>query len=166
MCRRHAVAEYKRVKNQRGVTLVELVVSIVIISIALAGVLMVMNYTTGHSADAVVEYQAVAIAEAYLEEIELQSFLDPGGPTETGRADLDDVQDYDRDAPFGIDGESPRDQNGNKLAALAGYSVTVDVTNAVTIGPADSTVAARRIDVTVTHPNNGRITLTGYRTAY
>ncbi len=162
----HAVTEHKRVKNQRGVTLVELVVSIVIISIALAGVLMVMNYTTGHSADPVVEYQAVAIAEAYLEEIELQSFLDPGGPAETGRADLDDVQDYHWKAPFGINGESPRDQNGNKLAALAGYSVTVSVTDAVNIGPAVSTVEAKRIDVTVVHPNNGSITLTGYRSAY
>lgn len=52
----------------RGVSLVELVVFIAIISTALAGILGVMNFTTRASADPLAQKQALAIAEAYLEE--------------------------------------------------------------------------------------------------
>jgi len=51
-----------------GVSLVELVVFIAIISTALAGILGVMNFTTRASADPLAQKQALAIAEAYLEE--------------------------------------------------------------------------------------------------
>ena len=46
----------------RGVTLAELVVSILIVSISLAGTLTVMNFTTVHSADPMLEAQGVAVA--------------------------------------------------------------------------------------------------------
>jgi len=52
----------------RGVSLVELVVFIAIISTALAGILGVMSFTTRASADPLAQKQALAIAEAYLEE--------------------------------------------------------------------------------------------------
>lgn len=50
-------------------SLVELVVFIVIISIGIAGILGVMNLTTRTSADPLSHKQALAIAEAYLEEV-------------------------------------------------------------------------------------------------
>ena len=59
---------------QRGTSLVELIVFIVIISTALAGILLVMNLVTHHSADSVVHKQALAIAESLLEEVELMPF--------------------------------------------------------------------------------------------
>jgi MSHA pilin protein MshD len=60
--------------RQRGVTLVELIIFIVIISIALAGVLLVINNTTRRSADPQVRKQALEIAESLLEEIEMAKF--------------------------------------------------------------------------------------------
>lgn len=61
-------------QQQTGVTLIELILSMLIISIALLGVLSVINLTVSHSADPVVQHQAVAIAESYLEEILLQGY--------------------------------------------------------------------------------------------
>jgi MSHA pilin protein MshD len=65
--------------RQRGVTLIELILFIVIVSIGLAGIIAVMNITTRGSADPVRRKQALIIAEGLLEEVELAkfSFCDP-----------------------------------------------------------------------------------------
>lgn len=65
--------------SQAGASLVELLVFIVVVSIAVAGVLLVMNKVTAHSADALVHKQSLAIAESLLEEVELMpfTFCDP-----------------------------------------------------------------------------------------
>jgi MSHA pilin protein MshD len=47
---------------------------IVIVSVAIAGILPVMNMITSHSADAMLRKQALAIAESLLEEVEMQYF--------------------------------------------------------------------------------------------
>jgi MSHA pilin protein MshD len=60
--------------RQRGISLIELIMFIVIISVALAGILLVMNTTNKSSSDPLVTKQALAIAESLLEEIELQPF--------------------------------------------------------------------------------------------
>ncbi|TAN77824.1 MAG: type II secretion system protein [Gallionella sp.] len=60
--------------RQRGVSLVELVMFIVIVSVALAAILLVMNTATRGSADPLVRKQALAIAESLLEEVELMPF--------------------------------------------------------------------------------------------
>ena len=52
-----------------GATLIELIMFIVIISVGLVGILGVMNLTTRASADPLIQKQALAIAEAYLEEV-------------------------------------------------------------------------------------------------
>jgi MSHA pilin protein MshD len=62
MCTRH---------KQRGISLIELIMFIVIVSVALAGILLVMNVTTKGSADPLIHKQALAIAESLLEEVEL-----------------------------------------------------------------------------------------------
>jgi MSHA pilin protein MshD len=77
--------------SQRGLTLIELVVFIVIVGVALAGVLTVLNYTTRHSADPLLRKQALTIAEALLEEVMLQPFTwcdpdDAAAATATGYA--------------------------------------------------------------------------------
>jgi len=59
---------------QQGVSLIELITFIVIISVALAGILLVMSVTTRNSADPLIHKQALAIAEAMLEEVELMPF--------------------------------------------------------------------------------------------
>lgn len=61
-------------KQQLGVTLVELVVFMVIVSVALVGVLKVLDITNRGSADPLVRKQAISIAESLLLEIEQQPF--------------------------------------------------------------------------------------------
>lgn len=56
-------------KRARGISLVELIVFIVVVGVGLAGILGVMNLTNRSSADPLIHKQALAIAEAYLEEI-------------------------------------------------------------------------------------------------
>lgn len=60
--------------DQGGVSLVELVVFIVVVGIAVVGVLAAMRLTTAASADPMIQKQALAIAEALLEEVQLQPF--------------------------------------------------------------------------------------------
>jgi MSHA pilin protein MshD len=68
--------------RQRGVTMVELILFIVIVGIALGGIITVMNLTTRGSADPVRRKQALIIAEGLLEEVELAkfSYCDPADP--------------------------------------------------------------------------------------
>ena len=56
----------------RGFTLIEVIMAIVIISAALAGVLLVINQNTANSVDPVLITQSRSIAQSYLEEILLQ----------------------------------------------------------------------------------------------
>jgi MSHA pilin protein MshD len=60
--------------RQRGLSLIELIIFIIIVGTALAGVLTVLNLTTKSSADPMVRKQVLAIAEAILEEVQLQPF--------------------------------------------------------------------------------------------
>ncbi|HUW26161.1 MAG TPA: type II secretion system protein [Gallionella sp.] len=66
--------------SQRGISLIELIMFIVIVSVALAGILLVMNATSKGSANPLIQKQALAIAESLLEEVELMPFTicDPG----------------------------------------------------------------------------------------
>ncbi len=76
------IPAYAGMTKQRGISLIELIMFIVIISVALVGILLVMNQVTRHSADPLVHKQALAIAESLLEEVELMpfSFCDPDDP--------------------------------------------------------------------------------------
>lgn len=144
-----------------GVTLVELIIAIVVVSIALTGVLLVTTYTTRYSADPLLRHQAVAIAEAYMEEITLKSFSDPDGTDgESDRTAYDDVDDYD-----GLDDNGAVDQNGDAIAGLTNYRVEVSVT-AENYGPSGASVNGLKIEVTVTDPAGESLTLSGYRADY
>lgn len=144
-----------RPNRQSGVTLVELILSMVIISIALVGIFSVVNLTTQHSADPLVQHQAVSIAEAYLEEILLKSY-NPG-PGDT-RADFDDVDDYHNLVDDGV-----QDQNGAPIEALRQYTVSVTVVAAAAL-PGD--VEAKQITVSVSGPGVEAIRLLGYKANY
>lgn len=60
--------------GQRGVSLVEQIVFIVVVSVAVVGVLAALSFSTRGSADPMIQKQALAIAEAVLEEVQLQPF--------------------------------------------------------------------------------------------
>ncbi len=147
--------------RQTGATLIELVISIVIISIAVSAVLMAMTINVERSADPMIRHQAVAIAEAYLEEISLKSFADPDGTDgEASRALYDDVDDYN-----GLTDVGARDQFDAALSGLDDYTVAVSVTpsSALTgIGSSDLFL----INVTVTRAPEINFTVSGYRANY
>jgi MSHA pilin protein MshD len=147
-----------RAIRERGVTLVELVISIVVIAIAAGAVLGVLSRSAGSSADPMVLSQAVSIAEAYLEEIMLKAFVDPDGVAVEARGDFDDVDDYD-----GLVDGGARDQFGNAIPGLSNYTVSVTVTASAALTGVPG-ADAKRVDVRVTYPPTIDFTLSGYKT--
>jgi MSHA pilin protein MshD len=150
--------------GRRGFTLIELVISIVVIGIALSGTLLVIDTVTAHSADPMLAQQALAIGEAHLEEISLRGYLDPDDgnvcPAAEASRDLyDNVCDYDT-----LDDAGARDQDGNPIAGLDAYRVRVAVDQAATLGSLSGSAEVLRVDVRVTHPAGIDVTLSGYRT--
>lgn len=148
-------------QQQGGVTLVELLLSIVVVSVAASAVLGVMSMTTAHSADPMIRHQAAAIAEAYLEEILLKPLTDPDGiDGEVARADFDDLDDYD-----GLADAGAYDQFGVPIAGLGDYNVAVSVAPSAAL-PATPAADALRVDVVVTHTDAVNFTLSSYRARY
>lgn len=143
---------------QSGVTLVELILSMVIISIALTGIFTVMNLTVRHSADPVIQHQAVAIAESYLEEILLKSYDDPDGVDGEASRDLfDDVDDY-----HGLNDSGVKDQLGNSVTILSNYTVAVSVSSPITLAGG---VLVKKVTVNV-NGLGSNLNLVGYRSDY
>ena len=161
-----------RAPRQTGISLVELVLFIAIVSIGIAGILSVMNVTTKSSADPFPRKQAMAIAESMLEEIQLKDFSNPADPNafigaaiQANRALFDDIGDYHGFTSAGI---FPVD-GGTPIAGLEAYNVNVTVVTDGGLGTGASLVPAadaRLITVTVTGPGATVITLSGYRTNY
>jgi MSHA pilin protein MshD len=143
--------------RQRGVTLIEIVVAIVIVAIAATAILAAMASITVRGAETMVRQQAVSVAEAYLEEILLQPVASPGGAAPTSRANFNDEDEYN-----GLSDSGAHDQYGNAIASLANYNVNVAVTQTTAL-TGIAAAQARQIIVTVTDPNGVTVMLTGYR---
>jgi MSHA pilin protein MshD len=155
-----------KARHQRGVTLIELILFIVIVSVAVAGVLQVLSLTTRHSADPVRRKQALMIAQGLLEEVELAKFTyceptsenadtaasssectvpEKFGP-ETGNArPFDNVNDYvsapNVATPGAFDvGGMLSDANGNPMD-VAGYSASLTISPA-SLGPTSASIGS------------------------
>ena len=63
-------------RNSRGFTLVEMIITIVIIGVGLAGVLQVFQIVVKSSADPLITKQLISIAEAQMEKTFLKEFGD------------------------------------------------------------------------------------------
>ena len=74
MCIVERQARRHRPRAEHGISLIELIVFIVIVGIAVAGVVGALSMATRASADPMIQKQALAIAEALLEEVQLQPF--------------------------------------------------------------------------------------------
>lgn len=143
--------------RQKGFTLIELIIFIVVVGAGVAGILSVMNTVVKSSADPVVRKQAVALADSILEEIVQKAYSDPDGVqgNETTRETMDDVDDY----------------NGKTQAlftdwpgGLSAYQVVIVVASPTALG-GSTAVSAKKVTVTVSRGSES-ITLTGYRTEY
>lgn len=158
---------------QRGLTLIELIIFMVVISVGIAGILSVMNITTKSSADPAVRKQSIVFAEAILEEVLAKEYRNPavGGYTETdtvncsSRTSYDDVDDYacfnGSTAAKTITGDETFGGAG-AISGLAGLSATVDVSGELTINGAPM----KRVRVTVRGGAETLPPLVGYRGNY
>lgn len=181
-------ASRKPLHRMAGLTLVELVMFIVIVGTAVAGVLSVLNITVKSSADPQLRKQAVAIAEALLEEIQLSgmTYCDPAddkfeiaasetqcstqpeavGPEGGGNTrPYDNVNDYV--TSYSAAKQISGDVTGATAAIPVGYAASVTITPEALGGIASSTTSPEvlRIAVTVNYGSDS-ITLEGYRTRY
>lgn len=172
--------------GQRGFSLIELIIAIMIIGTAVVGVVSMMTFLVARSPDPMWQEQATLIGEAYMSEIILKPFIDPSKkikdvcpPLEVGgRGVYDNVCDYRGLVDVGV-----RDQMGNLVAGLGDYTVTVTVTgdDTVTLGPANTptyptlqitndvladVIQVLRVEVRVQGPESTDLTFTGYRTHY
>jgi MSHA pilin protein MshD len=176
--------------NNKGFSLIELIITIVILSFGGVLLLTLMNASTKNSIDPMIRQQANAIARSYLEEISLRSFCDPDFSTDcptdcnTGdvctacslsggesRATFDDVCDYDglNDLTGAVD-----QTGGAVITGLEDYNIQVTVddgsdgSEAVlnTLSSANRDVV--RIDVIVAHDaiSTVDVTVSGYRANY
>lgn len=146
-------------RRQRGLSLIEMVLAIVILGVGLTGVLIAFSTVTRGSADPVVTQQMLAIAEEMLAEIQLKPYaVSPNvAPAACARDTFNDLLDYNGYAPTG--GICTID--GTVIPSLAAYSIQV----LVQVAPLAGVSAAMRIDVTVTRGSNS-LTLTGWRTDF
>lgn len=175
--------------RQRGLTFIELIFFIIIVTVGLAGILLVLNQTSSRSADPMVQKQMLAIAESVLEEVRLQAhtFCDPDDPNAatatsatgcTGGAGGTNNQLTTAPTPGETRGNAitpwdhVMDYNGaNIITSLStaafptGYSARVDVIPETLGSIVNTNGEALRIRVTVTRGTDA-IVLEGYRTRY
>lgn len=166
------IDDLQSARAQRGLTLVELIVFIIIISVGIAGILSVMNIVVRSSADPVVNKQASAMAEAILEEVMTKDYaVNAGYDTSVAancaapdRALCDDIGDYacfdGSTAAKTIDGSETL--GSAAIATLAGYTATISVAAEAAVSGANM----RRITVTVTNPAGAPFSLSGYKASY
>ena len=154
-----------------GFTLVEMIVFIVIVGVALAGVLTVLNITTKSSADPMQPKQAFLVAEAMLEEMISKDYCDPdtfvrtvspspcgAHTTEASRNLYDDILDYNGYSSVGV---RSLDNLATPVVGLGNYNVAVAVSAETTIQGA----AGRLVTVTVSVGGNS-YALSDYRFNY
>lgn len=177
----------KRRLMQVGVTLVELILFMLIVSIAVIGVTRIMNLSSVASTDPLREKQALAIGESLLEEIQLQAFTfcdpdDANAMTANSAADcasevqglapsenetryavprFDNVGDYagfKMGKGMGAGQDKIVDMQGQVIVGLENYAVTVTEQESCGAG-------CIQIDVTVSSGDLS-VMLTGYRYRY
>ncbi|MFC4161751.1 type IV pilus modification PilV family protein [Chitinimonas lacunae] len=173
-------------QRQQGLSLIELIAFMLIVSVALAGLMSAFNLSMRRSADPMLQKQRLAVAESLLEEIVHRPFTwcDPddanlvtassaagcatlaeaSGP-ESGEArgsslsPFDNVNDY-----HGLTmnaGILSAVDGTSVIAGLENYRASVNVANAgADLGLAAD--AALRVTVTVTSADNEQTTLTDY----
>lgn len=132
-------------RAQRGMTLIELVVAIVVISMAAGTIVGLLAFMSRSSAEGMARVQSAAIANAYLQDILRRDF----------------------DAVDGFDGrvdDEALDAFGNAIAGFEDYTVAIDVSSS---SIADvSSADARVVTVTVTDPLGELVRISGFKTRY
>jgi len=166
--------------QQRGFSLIEMIVVIVVLGIGLTGVTLVINETVKQSPRPLVQTRAMELAQTYLDEILAKRFDETSGQGGLPRCDstdnaaqvcsntmgneegnsrllFDDVDDYNN-----LNNSPPITASGTTLSNYDSYRVQIAVTYAGgDLGLANR--GAKRITVTVTTPLGTTIPVSAYR---
>jgi MSHA pilin protein MshD len=153
--------------RQQGFSLVEVILFMVVVSVALISLVQAFNLANVGSADPVLRRQSLAIAQGLLDEISFKDFENPAGgysgtagdPNEFERSQFDDLMDY-----HGFEQTGIRTLDNTLVTGLENYAVSVEVADD-TINT-DPSTPAKRIRVTVTDPANRELVLETYRANY
>ncbi len=166
--------------KQNGFTLVEVIVMIVVLSVALTGLTIAINETVKHSPKPLIQTRAMELAQAYLDEIFAKRFDELSGQGGTPRCDstdnaaqlcsnvmgdeeggvrslFDDVDDY-----HGVNDAPPVLASGTSLTNYSSYQVQI------TVGYSGGEIglgnrAAKRVTVSVTTPLGNVVPVSAYR---
>lgn len=180
----------------RGVTLIEQIVFIVVVSLAVTAVLAALSMSTRSSADPMIQKQALAIAEAVMEEIQLQPFTycdpdDDNAATATSAAGCAAAAEGSGAEAANVPPGGPAETRGGAARPLdnvndyQGFAMAGGITDqsgaavtgldsyGVSVAVAGSALGgigaaeSLLISVRVTHPNlPGGVLLEGYRVRY
>lgn len=175
----------ERSGGSNGFTLIELIITIVVISIALAAMLGVFSSSMSRSADPMWRNKSIKLAQLYLDEVLSKKFDENtpvggepaagsggGAPALTAcgslgseagevRATYDDVDDYD-----GLADSPPVAVNGALDSSYGSYSVSVVVVCDGTAASVNGNQHAKKIKVTVTAPAQGAMDFYTYKGNY
>lgn len=167
--------------KQKGVTLIELVISIVILSIAVVAVMSSFGYSISHSADPLWRNKTLKLAQLYFDEILAKNFDDQtpvggapvvvnpncavtylgpdthGGSLET-REDYNDVDDYN-----GLSESPPLSLLGSLDSSYDSYSVSVSVICDGNTVSASGINQAKKIMLSITPPGEDAFTFAAYK---
>jgi len=163
------------VNHKQGFTFIEMIITIVIVGIALSALTSALSTSVVQGAAPIVEGKALALAQAYIDEV-LPLKFDDQSPLEGGevataespctisnegqsRAQFDDVDDYNGvtdSPPFLL-------QPSFDMSQYANYSVSVSVNCAGLEAGLSANHLLKRISVTITTPENNQRVLSVYR---
>lgn len=144
---------------QQGVTLIELIITLVVVGIALSAVVSVLTPSFSRSSDPIWQARAVELIEAYLDEIQAMRFNETspigGGfdnacdttAEEASRNQFDDVGDYN-----GVNDSPPELLLGALGADYTGFraEITVNCVGSSFGFPSDNYI--KRISIQITGP--------------
>lgn len=170
-----------RVERYRGFTLIEMIIIILVLSLALTGVTLLINRAVQQSPEALVQTRAMELAQSYLDEILHKRYDEQTGQGGTPRCDstdnatqacsntlgneegglrrnFDDVDDY-----HDLDDQPPVTASGTNFDFYASYRVQVSVSYAGNELGLASNRGAKRITVSVTTPLGNVIPVSAYR---
>lgn len=140
--------------RRRGIALVEVVITIVVISVAMVGLLGLMAESQRRGADSFVQVRAAELGQALLEEILSRTRY--AGCSGGARPDWDGIDCFN-----GLDETPPRAPDGTVLSTYADYRIRATVASSTLQGR-----AAKRITVIVTTPQNEDFPFASWRTEF
>jgi len=159
-------------RNERGLTLIELVVVIAVMLVAIPPLTSLYTEVASASVDETYQSAAVSLADSLMEEIVSKAFEDPDlsegtfATEEGSRAAYDDIDDFD-----GLSNSPPQGIDGSDLDDYGGITRSVLVDNVTTTTPdpvtaeTDGSTPLKRIKVKVvwTGGRGGELTLSTLR---